>query len=475
MNKKTSAGQCLLLFIYCFISTLSAAQAATLSISLHDAILLSMRYNPNVHNAEIQRIVDRYALTTAYYAFQPQLSASGQIQHSESVSQQTQDSTQNTINLTPQAELKTHLGTKYSLQFNNPVTNGTYQPTISLNINQPLLRGSKRVVILQSLYDAIDNETVNKLQLKDAVINTINQVIQDYLTVIQDYQTLKVDQHSLKSAQETVEQNKIRIKAGTMAPTENTRLRAEIPSRKLSLARDINNIKKDKRKLLDDIGLDPTLDFEIEQNFNYYPTQLPKEEQSINQGLKNNINYQISRINLHAIERNYLKAKDDEHWQLDAFANITRGGNSGIQSIHNNTSHSEAIGLNLTIPIGNVNLHNATIAAKIRLQQEQTNLATQKRQLLINIQNNINDLTTQKEQIKLAKQNQALQYKTLMEAQKKAAHGRTSMFEVSTEQNNLTISEQQVVDSKIAFLRAYANFDVLLGTALKRWNITLIN
>ena len=465
----------IIVFLCCYSLQIQAANTAQMiTLSLKDAILLSLRYNPNVHNAEIQRIADRYALAAAYYTFEPQFSVNGQAQHLQSVTNRIKDRTQNTVNLDPQAVLKTSLGTEFTLKLNNPITNSAYRPSATLDVNQPLLRGVRKVVVLQNLYNAIDTEAVNKLRLKDSIINTVNQVIQDYLTLIQDYQTLKVDQKSLDTAIKTVEQNKIRIKAGTMAPTENTRPMAEIPSRKLAIARDINNIQKDKRKLLDDIGLDPSLNINIEQRFDYYPTKLPEVEESLNQGINSNVNYQISRINLNATERNYLKAKDDEHWQLDAFANVKRGGGTGFRTFGNGANHSESVGLKLNVPIGDVNLRNATINAKIQLRQERTNLTEQKRQLFIDIKNNLNDLATQREQIDLAIQNEALQAKTVQEAEKKASYGRTSMFEVSTEQDNLTSSQQQVIDNKIAFLRVYANFDVLLGQTLDRWNISII-
>ena len=473
MNSLKIFSLCLVCWVIGYSNTYAEMNLPDI-LSLHDAVFLSLRYNPNIQNAEIQRIADRYALAAAHYQFQPQFNLSGNAQHLQSVANRIKADSQNTVNLDPTATLTTSLGTQYSLTVNNPITNSQYQPSVSLDVTQPLLRGAKRVVVLQNLYNAIDNEKVNKLQLKNSIINSINQVIQDYLTLVQDYQTLKVDQRSLKTAEDTVEKNKIRIHAGTLAPTENTRPLAEVPSRKLAIARDKNNIEKDKRRLLDDIGLDPNTPIQIEQRFDYYPSVLPDLAHSLNLGLKSNINYEISRVNLKATERGYLKAKDDERWQLDATAHVMRGGNNGIRTLSNGANHSETVGLNLNIPIGDVNLHSNTINSKIQLRQAHISLQEQKRQLLIDINNAISDLATQKEQINLAMQNERLQAKTVAEAQKKANYGRASMFEVSTEQDNLTNSEQQVVDNKIAFLKAYANFDSLLGTTLDRWNITVI-
>ena len=46
-------------------------------LSLREAIFLALRNSPDVENAELQRVLDKFALETARYQFQPHYSIQG--------------------------------------------------------------------------------------------------------------------------------------------------------------------------------------------------------------------------------------------------------------------------------------------------------------------------------------------------------------------------------------------------------------
>ena len=48
-----------------------------LKLTLHEAILLALRYNPNIQNAELDRIIQRYQLRLAHNAFELQYALAG--------------------------------------------------------------------------------------------------------------------------------------------------------------------------------------------------------------------------------------------------------------------------------------------------------------------------------------------------------------------------------------------------------------
>ena len=49
-----------------------ASQSKVVKMSLNDAILLALRYNPNIQNSELDNIINRYQLRIAYNEFELQ-------------------------------------------------------------------------------------------------------------------------------------------------------------------------------------------------------------------------------------------------------------------------------------------------------------------------------------------------------------------------------------------------------------------
>lgn len=159
------------------------------TLTLQEAVALSLRYNVDVKSQEFQRVSDKFSLRVAQNEFELQYALIGSFSQSGSRSSGS-SSTSRTSALTPSTSLKTAYGTKYSLQMNNPTTQGhpsttgTYNPGIDLTINQPLLRGAGRDVNLISLYNAEDRELSSKLQLKQTLESTVSKVVQSYRNLI---------------------------------------------------------------------------------------------------------------------------------------------------------------------------------------------------------------------------------------------------------------------------------------------------
>ena len=129
-------------------------------LTLNDAILLAIRFNPQVQNAQIQRISDKFALKVAENNFELQYALTGDAENDYSKVTNL-SSTTNTAQLTPGVSKNGVYGTQYNLQMNNTVTDGVYNPGINLAITQPLMRGFGKDVATASLYTAKENEKIN--------------------------------------------------------------------------------------------------------------------------------------------------------------------------------------------------------------------------------------------------------------------------------------------------------------------------
>jgi outer membrane protein TolC len=113
-----------------------------LNLSMQEAILLALRYNPDIQNAELDRIIQRYQLRQAYNEFELQFALAGSANFERNHFSDVGSSNSHSLLATPEVSLKTKLGTRLALRMdNNVATYDSYNPVLNFSITQPLLRG----------------------------------------------------------------------------------------------------------------------------------------------------------------------------------------------------------------------------------------------------------------------------------------------------------------------------------------------
>lgn len=450
-------------------------------LSLREAILLALRYNPNIQNAELDRITQRYQLRLANNEFEMQyaLGASGVIQKSQFSG--IGSSTSNSWIASPELGLKTKLGTKASLSIDNNVnTNNSYNPVLNLSITQPLLRGFGQSINEVALLNAKDSEWLSKLNLQQATIDQITQVIFAYRALILSGNNLKNQRLQLKEAKKSFEINKKKIEAGQLEPTANIQQSYQIESLSLMLEQGENDYKIASQDLLQAIGLDPEMHLSIPSDVNVREIVVPDLKQSIEIALNHNTQYIAQRLAVLADERAYRIAKNQQLWQLDVSGNVqsgtvndVTGSNSGLSGIYNGNNTTEAARLTLTIPIHDIGRRSQLINAKIRLEKDRLNLLASKRALVTHITNTINSIQSLAKRYQLARKQVKLAEKSYFLEKKKQQAGISSALDVNNTQNQLIQAQSGLIGAKIAYLNQLSALQRTLGTTLDYWQIQL--
>ncbi len=450
-------------------------------LGLREAILLALRYNPNIQNVELDRIIQRYQLRLAHNEFELQyaLGASGVIQKSKY--EDVGSATSTTFMASPELDLKTKLGTKAALTLDNnvPIYNG-YNPVLNFSITQPLLRGFGKSVNEAGLLDAIDNEWLNKLGLQQSVIDQITQVIMSYRALILSGNNLHNQRLQLKEAKKSFEINEKKIAAGQLEPTGNIQQSYQIESLSLMVEQAENDFKTSSQDLLQTIGLDPEMHLSVPSDVVLEKLIVPDMKESIEIALNHNVQYLAQKMALRADERAYTVAKNQQLWQLDVSANVQAGTandvtgfNGGLNGIYNGRNINESARVTLTVPINDLNRRSQLINAKVRLEKDKLNLTAAKRGLVTNITNIINNIQSLAKryqlalkQVKLAEQSYALE-------KKKQQAGISSALDVNNTQNQLIQAQSGLIGAKIAYLNQLSALQRILGTTLDYWNIKL--
>ena len=450
-------------------------------LSLREAILLALRYNPNIQNAELDRIIQRYQLRLAENEFELQyaLGASGVVQKSKYAGVGS-DTSRSAI-ASPELDLKTKWGTQASVAIdNNTNLNNSYNPVLNLSVTQPLLRGFGKSANEAGLLDAKDAEQLNKLSLQQAVIDQISQVIMAYRSLILSANNLQNQYLQLKEAQKFFSINKKKIAAGQLEPTGNIQQSYQIESLSLMVEQGENEFKTSSQELLQTIGLDPQMQISVPSDVTVKELVVPDLQQSIALALQHNVQYLAQQMAVRVDERAYAVAKNQQLWQLDVAATVQSGTvndvtgmNSGVRGIYNGNNTTEAARVTLTVPLHDLGRRSQLINAKIRLEKDRVNLLAAKRALVTNVTNIITTIQSLVKRYELAQKQVALARQSYELERKKQQAGIASALDVNNTQNQLIQAQSGLIGAKIAYLNQLSTLQRLLGTSLDYWGIQL--
>jgi outer membrane protein TolC len=109
--------------------------------------------------------------------------------------------------------------------------NPQYNSTFSALFVQPLLRNFKTDVTRTQLRITAINRDISDLQLRATVTNTLADVRNAYWDYVYAVDQLQVARRSLELARKLLEDNRIRVEVGTLAPIDIVQAEAEVASR----------------------------------------------------------------------------------------------------------------------------------------------------------------------------------------------------------------------------------------------------
>lgn len=451
-----------------------------LVLTLQEAILLAVRENPNVQQSQLNDVMQKFNLWIQQWQFRPHYAFQAGVTAIHGNQSGGPFSNSSSWNAQPSASWQSPIGTQTTIAANN--TNADhYNPGLSLQVVQPLMRGFGRAVVESSLNNAIDSVTISKLNIEGVLRSTISTVINAYLDVVTAERAIIIDTDALHRAQLSVKQTKLYIKAGHKAGNEIVTVEANVASSQAQLENDRNNLLQAKYALLTAIGIDPNTkvvikNMDIDALIKKY--HLPTTQEAQIAVLKNDIQYQVDDITLHgSTARSLMVAKDNARWQLDATATAATGNgsgggfNSGLNSLFNGTNTNQSVAITLSIPIDDQLNKQAIVNAKIALQEAEINFKQERWAKETSAINGWNQVVSASHSQSFALDAERLQNKTYQVNYQKYLHGLIDSLELQSAQLQLIQSQQTLLSARILYLKSLVNLDLLTGHTLKTWNV----
>lgn len=451
------------------------APAIPKKLSMREAILLALRYNPSIQSQELQRVVDKFALRVAENNFELQYALTASGQYGRSVTNNIPIYSSGT-QIMQTTTLNNSIGTQFSSLVNNSTTTqGVNSTNVTLSVTQPLMQGFGEDVTLAGIRNARDAEFLSRLNLKNTTAQAITTIISDYRQVVAAVNQLRIQNLTLENDLKTYHQLESQIKAGRRAPAEAVQSKAAIAQDKLNIKQGENTLAQAKQTLLNDIGLDPKTSIDVIASIDTDDIRLPTLEETMRIGLANNFAYQAAVIQQKQNKRNLLVAKDQARPEVNVTLSNTFGDGQGLNlsNLNNNENSEQNIQVQVSVPIRNFPKQQAILQAKVAIEQQEVAIAQTRRSLETQVINAVTNLRLLKQQVELAKQARDLAKRNLEISKIKLFYGRVAMFEVSNLQNSLTSSELAVVYNEINYLNALSQLQFLIGTTLKTWDIQL--
>ncbi|HET7293028.1 MAG TPA: TolC family protein [Vicinamibacteria bacterium] len=109
--------------------------------------------------------------------------------------------------------------------------NPTYGSFLNLALTQPLLRDRSIDLARQQLKVTKNNREISDTDFRETVINTVATVKKAYYDVIAAIDNLEAQRKSLSLAQKLLEENRIKVRVGTLAPLDVVQAESEVAGR----------------------------------------------------------------------------------------------------------------------------------------------------------------------------------------------------------------------------------------------------
>lgn len=402
-----------------------------------------------------------------------------------------------------------HYGTGFQVSFQNVRTatnlpdtllSPAWQPTITLTLQQQLLKGFGKLANTRYIIEAGNTTHVAELQLVTQVIASVTNTKNAYWELVYAGESVKVEEAAVATSQRLYEDNQKQVQIGTLAPIEIVRAESQLATDKQNLIVAQTVRLQDETSLLNLITKDPLSKGLV--GIEIVPTtpiaalpeeQLPALDQAVQEAWQKRPELQSAQLNL---KNAGIEVKATKNALLPSvtlfgqYATTSIAGDevpiSGVKTTLAPTGLADAYstmfsnkyptyvaGFNFTVPVRN--RFAQADAARAELDQRQLNVQYRQlqNQVVVGVRNAQIALTQDRAQVTAAERARVLAQETLDAEMKKYQLGASTTFLVIQDQRDLTAAEGTELRAKINLLEAEVNYDQALGRTLDVNRITV--
>ncbi|MEZ2232744.1 TolC family protein [Microcoleus sp.] len=439
-------------------------------LTLQEVVFLGLENNRDIKNKYLDRIVQKQDLAVAERLFvpifTPQLSVSSIPSRNGGRANINEEA-----KLSAKVSVKIPTGGDISFAWVGNQTQDSLSQNLTLNFNQPLLKGAGVAVTRAPIEIARLREKINLLALKSTLINTINSAISAYRNLIQAQERVKISKGSLEIACLQFQIVQALIQAGRKAKVDIFISKKAVADQELAVLNIENQLKTARLALLQILDID--------RNINIIAVEPPPEEsnsldfnKNIQLAMSNNPEYLQTQLQLESVKYDLLLAENKRRWDLSVNASYTN--NASNRSDGNSDLRA---GLVLTREFGNRGIERDFQRSRVNLLKAENNLKEINQKLEVEVTNAIREINFNRKQMELAKKSRELAEKLLEIEQDKLrlGFGNSRSIDIVNYQNALIVAKDAELNARIAYFNALTNLDKIIGTTLETWQVRIEN
>ena len=463
------------------------ADANAVNLTLQDAIQTAIKNNLQVGIAQETRNLAQGQLLVAEGTYDWNLTGSvndSKSQRSSFPGQPT--STAFSRNLTLGVNKPFTWGGDFSVQYSPTYYSSSnlptppYSGTISATYSQNLLSGLGTTASSANLIVARNGSKAADYQFQQSVIQLVATIETDYWNVVYAKENLANIQEALKLAQKQLDENKIRVQVGTLAPIEITQAEAQVALQEqniIAAEAALANAKDTLIRALYPLESRPAAIEAVDE-----PVVQPL---SIDEGSAEKMAVD-TRPEMKAAELNrdsqQILASAAKNHTLPTL-NLSVGYVGGAQSaaalspvntdLTSGTYPGYNIGLTFAYPILNRGAKGALMQANANLRSSELSLRDEELQVRLDVRQAYRNLEAFSRGVAAAEKTRQYQEQALDAEQKKFENGMSTNFLVLQQQTALTNARTAEIQAKINYANGVTALEKAMGHLLEARNLKI--
>jgi outer membrane protein TolC len=389
----------------------------------------------------------------------------------------------------------------------NPFSN-EWDTSWKVSITQPLLRNfgvrASKTLIVQ----ARNTLGISQSRFRQTVIDTLSASEKAYWDLNFALMNLKTSRAALQLAQDFLEQNRIKVRVGTLAPIEITQAEAQVADREEAVIIAENQVRtaEDALRSVMNVPKDSPVWSQSIQPSDPLPLieTTPDMEMSVSSALEHRPDLEQARLDLKSKETGLAYRRNQRRWGLDLSGDygkvgigfdeilrdsagdpildpvtgkpiITSHGSYGdsLDDLRRGANLDWRVSMMLGIPIGNRQAIANFTDSEYAVTQAQKGLETLELAARVQVRDAVRTVQTTLKRVKAAQVNVRLQKEKLSAEQKKFENGMSTSFQVLQFQTDLFQAESRENLAMVDYDKAQVELERVQGTLLEARRVTM--
>jgi len=345
-----------------------------------------------------------------------------------------------------------------------------------VSITQPLLRNFGPKASKTFVVEARNTLGISQSLFRSTVIDTLSAAEKAYWDLNFTLINLKTSQAALQLAQDFLDQNRIKVRVGTLAPIEITQAEAQVADREEAVIiaesqvktaedglRRVMNVPKDSP-----VWSQPLLPSDplplVEQS--------PDMESAVSTALQHRPDLEQARLDLKSKEADLAFRRNQRRWGLNLNGSYGKVGidvdnyGNSIDDLRRGANKDWQVTMALGIPIGNRQAIASFTDSEYALTQAGKGLETLELAARVQVRDAVRAVQTTLKRVKAAQVNVRLQKEKLSAEQKKFENGMSTSFQVLQFQNDLFTAQVRENLAMVDYNKAQVELERVQGTLL---------